>query len=221
MASGDFATADQVLGAGQFTSLPGGIEASRHWSDPGKLEQYGPNGQAPDVGTAPLPTSPGGMPCSPATVAGVPGEIGPEGDGVATGRLKNPLPGATVTSEFGPRVPPAPGASSFHAAVDLAMPSGTPILAADGGVVEYAGWKGGYGNYILINHGNGLATWYGHNQANNVRVGQKVTAGQHIGMVGSTGISTGPHVDFGVVEGYKTGSITSGQAVDPRKHVRF
>lgn len=98
---------------------------------------------------------------------------------------------------------------------------GAPILAADGGVVEYSGVKGGYGNYILINHGNGLATWYAHNNANNVQVGQKVTAGQQIGTVGSTGISTGPHLDFGVVEGYKAGNLYSGQAVNPRKHVRF
>lgn len=225
---GDFARADQLLGQhvrdangkviryGQFTSLPGGAEAHSDWSDPTLLEKYGPDG---DAGTnAPIAGNSIGGPCATASNGGV---IGPEGDGVSTGRLSSPTPGAIVTSEYGPRVPPAPGASSFHAAIDLAMPTGTPILAADGGIVEYSGPKGGYGNYILVNHGNGLATWYAHNQANGVRVGQKVTSGQKIGTVGSTGISTGPHVDFGVIEGYKAGNIDSGQAVNPRKHVRF
>lgn len=210
---GDFAKADQILSPKQFTSLPGGPEQSKIWNNPQNLQVYGPNGSAPDG----APTGATGFgPC-----ASTSGFIGPEGDGIATGRLKNPTPGAVITSGYGPRVPPAPGASSFHAAVDLALPLGAPILAADGGVVEYSGVKGGYGNYILINHGNGLATWYAHNNANNVQVGQKVTAGQQIGTVGSTGISTGPHLDFGVVEGYKAGNLYSGQAVNPRKHVRF
>ena len=212
---GDFAAADQALGKNQWTSLPGGAEESPKWRDPQNLEAYGPDGDAPDAGSGAL----AGNPCL--TASGVPGAIGPEGDGVATGKLANPLPGAPITSGFGSRVPPAPGASSFHAAVDLGMPTGTPILAADGGIVEYSGPRGGYGNFIMINHGNGLATWYAHNQANNVQVGQKVSAGQKVGTVGSTGISTGPHLDFGVVEGYEAGNILSGQAVNPRKHVRF
>ena len=227
--AGDFARADALMGRhvydgrgkviryGQFTSLPGGAEESAYWRNPETLEQYGPTG---DAGTnAPLIASNGALGCGPVGAGNV--AIGPEGDGISTGRLSNPLPGAPITSGFGPRVPPAPGASSFHAAVDLGMPTGTPILAADGGVVEYSGRKGGYGNFILINHGNGLATWYAHNQANTVRVGQKISAGQSIGTVGSTGISTGPHLDFGVVEGYKAGNIYSGQPVNPRKHVRF
>lgn len=213
----DFTKADQALGVDQWTSLPGGSEESSKWGQ-STFGTYGPFGDAPDIGSGEVVAG-AGDPC--ATASGVYGSIGPEGDGIATGKLANPLPGAPITSGFGSRVPPKAGASSFHAAVDLGMPTGTPILAADGGVVEYSGSNGGYGNFIMINHGNGLATWYAHNQANHVRVGQKVSAGQQIGTVGSTGISTGPHLDFGVVEGYKAGNIYSGQAVNPSKHVRF
>ncbi|NJK30725.1 MAG: peptidoglycan DD-metalloendopeptidase family protein, partial [Acaryochloris sp. SU_5_25] len=217
IAAGDFETADQVLGKGQFTSLPGGAEASRHWSDPGKLEQYGPNGQAPDVGTAPLPTSPGGMPCNPATVAGVPGAIGPEGDGVSTGRFISPV-NRGIDGPFGQRW------GKLHAGTDHSVPIGTPVMAADGGVVidvengcpinGYYGSRcgGGFGNLVFIRHQDGTVTRYAHLQAANVAIGQKVTRGQQIATSGNSGSSKGPHLHFEV-------RASSGEPLDPANHI--
>lgn len=146
-----------------------------------------------------------------------------QGSGVSTGNFQDPLGNRQykVTSNFGWRNHPVYGGTSFHAGIDLAWDAGTPITAADGGVVVKSFWNGGYGNYILIDHGNGLATWYAHNRANYVKVGDKVDPGQVIGEVGSTGTSTGAHLDFGVKERFVTGSPDSGQIVDPRKYFNF
>ena len=84
-------------------------------------------------------------------------------------------------------------------AVDLAAPVGTPIMASAGGVViisKVGGWNGGYGNYIVISHPNGTQSVYGHESRNYVSVGQTVTQGQIIGLVGKTGEATGPHLHF-------------------------
>lgn len=86
----------------------------------------------------------------------------------------------------------------MHEGIDIGAPSGTPIYAAAGGTVNYAGWEGGYGNLIVIDHGNGLATAYGHQSQLAVSSGQTVARGQVIGYVGSTGHSTGPHLHFEV-----------------------
>ena len=107
----------------------------------------------------------------------------------------NPLPEASVTSCFGERW------GRLHAGVDLAAPDGTPIRAAGAGVVVAAGEAEGYGNAVLIDHGNGFLTHYGHMSAIVVEVGQKVTAGEQIGNEGSTGHSTGPHLHFEVHQG--------------------
>jgi murein DD-endopeptidase MepM/ murein hydrolase activator NlpD len=107
----------------------------------------------------------------------------------------HPLPTAEVTSCFGPRW------GRLHAGVDLAAPHGTPIVAAGAGVVVSAGPNGGYGNAILIDHGDGWLTHYGHLSAIGVQAGQRVKAGQHIGDEGSTGHSTGPHLHFEVHRG--------------------
>ena len=146
-----------------------------------------------------------------------------QGSGVASGRLADPLAGQQykVTSDYGWRNNPTGPGTGFHSGIDLAWDAGTPFKAADGGTVVISDWRQGYGNYILIDHGNGLATWYGHNKVNYVKVGDKVDPGQIIGEVGSTGRSTGPHIDFGVVEGYKKGNIYSGHHVNPRKHVNL
>lgn len=87
---------------------------------------------------------------------------------------------------------------SCHPGLDIAAPTGTPIRAADGGRVAIAGWVGGYGNYTCIQHSASLSTCYGHQSAIHVRVGQQVAKGQVIGLVGSTGHSTGPHLHFEV-----------------------
>ena len=102
----------------------------------------------------------------------------------------------TFTSPFGPRW------GRLHAGVDLAAPDGTPIRAAGAGVVVAAGPAEGYGNAVLIDHGNGYLTHYGHMSAIAVTVGQKVAAGEQIGNEGSTGHSTGPHLHFEVHQGF-------------------
>lgn len=100
-----------------------------------------------------------------------------------------PLHG-TVTSEYGPRW------GGFHPGIDIADPTGTPIHAANGGQVIYAGWESGYGNFVLIDHGGGIVTGYAHQSQIAVAQGQSVSQGQVIGYVGSTGDSTGPHLHF-------------------------
>ncbi|MGH8986834.1 MAG: murein hydrolase activator EnvC family protein [Acidimicrobiia bacterium] len=104
----------------------------------------------------------------------------------------------SVGSGFGYRVHPISGASRMHTGVDLGCGNGTPIGAAGSGVVVEAGWRGGYGNAVVIDHGNGLATLYGHQSSIAASPGQRVSTGQTIGRVGSTGLSTGPHLHWEV-----------------------
>jgi murein DD-endopeptidase MepM/ murein hydrolase activator NlpD len=108
----------------------------------------------------------------------------------------------TITSPFGWRSNPFGGGPEFHQGLDIAAPLGTTVTAAGTGTVIMAQWYGGYGNYILIDHGGGYSTGYGHLSAIYVSVGQAVQRGQAIGAVGSTGQSTGPHLHFEVrIEG--------------------
>lgn len=107
--------------------------------------------------------------------------------------------GGRLSSNFGTRVHPVTGKSKFHKGVDIAAPRGNPVYAYASGTVTYAGWASGYGNFIAISHGNGMVTRYGHLSAINVRVGQQVSTKQRIGAVGSTGVSTGPHLHFEVL----------------------
>jgi murein DD-endopeptidase MepM/ murein hydrolase activator NlpD len=97
-----------------------------------------------------------------------------------------------VTSPFGMRW------GRMHEGIDIGVPAGTPIRAAAAGTIIYAGWLGGYGNLVAIDHGNGLSTAYGHQSSIAVGYGQTVAQGQVIGYVGSTGHSTGPHLHFEV-----------------------
>ncbi|MBN4069545.1 M23 family metallopeptidase, partial [bacterium AH-315-G05] len=85
-----------------------------------------------------------------------------------------------------------------HEGIDIAAPIGTPIIAADGGVVTFAGRRGAYGKLVIINHENGFQTYYAHCNGFNVKVGERVHKGQKIATVGNTGRSTGPHVHFEV-----------------------
>lgn len=114
-----------------------------------------------------------------------------------------------ISSSFGFRTHPIYNTVMFHAGTDLAAGCGVPIYAARGGEVVYVGWNGGYGNFILINHGDGITTGYAHiaNGKSFVRFGEQVSTGTHIANVGSTGGSTGCHLHFEVRDG--------GKAVNP------
>ncbi len=105
-----------------------------------------------------------------------------------------------ITSLFGGRQSPGGIGSTNHKGVDIGTPMGTPILAAKNGTVTWASSNGGYGECIIINHGKGNSTLYGHLSGYNVKMGDTVTQGQVIGYSGSTGNSTGPHLHFGIME---------------------
>ncbi|MEE0776676.1 MAG: peptidoglycan DD-metalloendopeptidase family protein [Bacillota bacterium] len=113
-----------------------------------------------------------------------------------------PLPGHNVGSgqgsKFGMRVHPVTGVYKLHTGVDIPASTGTPIRAAEAGKVITASYKGAYGNCVIIDHGNGYSTLYGHQSSIGVSVGETVARGQTIGYVGSTGYSTGPHLHFEV-----------------------
>ncbi len=122
-----------------------------------------------------------------------------QGETLGSGKMIWPVTGAIhITSPFGWRYHPILRVKKYHNGEDIAVPSGTPVRAADGGAVVVSGWEGGYGNYIAIDHGNGISTGYGHNSRLLVRQDDKVIKGQVIAYSGSTGLSTGPHVHFEV-----------------------
>jgi murein DD-endopeptidase MepM/ murein hydrolase activator NlpD len=123
--------------------------------------------------------------------------------------IRKPVPDGRITSGFGYRNHPILGRRILHTGVDYAAPRGTPILAAGNGVVEKAGPNSGYGNLIVIQHTNGYETYYGHQTAfaKGIRPGVRVHQGQVIGYVGSTGLSTGPHLHFEI--------RVNGSPVDP------
>jgi murein DD-endopeptidase MepM/ murein hydrolase activator NlpD len=108
--------------------------------------------------------------------------------------------GARASSPFGYRIHPIFGDRRLHTGIDIGAPQGSTIVAAGSGTVSYVGYRGGYGNTVIIDHGNGVTTLYAHQANGAIRVsnGQRVSKGQHIGGVGSTGYSTGPHLHFEV-----------------------
>ncbi len=134
-----------------------------------------------------------------------------KGSGKSTGTMIWPIDGP-ITSPFGWRTHPIFGTSIFHSGLDIGGDYGMPVVAADGGVVIYAGWISGYGNAVIIDHGNGVSSLYGHNQSLVVSEGQSVSQGQLISYCGSTGNSTGPHVHFEVRE--------NGTPVSPYNYLR-
>jgi murein DD-endopeptidase MepM/ murein hydrolase activator NlpD len=117
--------------------------------------------------------------------------------------------GRAVSSNFGERIHPIDGTRHFHTGVDVRAAAGTPILAAAGGVVKRAGERGGYGNAVEIDHGNGVSTLYAHARELSVQPGDTIEEGQALGFVGQTGKATGPHLHFEVRVG--------GKPVDPRR----
>jgi murein DD-endopeptidase MepM/ murein hydrolase activator NlpD len=111
--------------------------------------------------------------------------------------LKWPVPSCSIiTSRFGYRTSPTAGASTYHGGLDIGAGQGATIVAAGSGTVILASYNGGYGNCVMINHGNGIVTLYGHMESISVSNGQQVSKGQTIGKVGSTGVATGPHCHF-------------------------
>lgn len=123
-----------------------------------------------------------------------------------------PAPSYTyVSSEFGYRIHPVYGTKKYHSGMDLAAPGGSPILAAANGTVRFAGWNGGYGYCIILDHGGGIQTLYGHSSKLLVSAGQTVTRGQKIALVGTTGTSTGNHLHFEV--------LNNGVATNPRPYL--
>jgi murein DD-endopeptidase MepM/ murein hydrolase activator NlpD len=129
--------------------------------------------------------------------------------GTFSGNLLCPVSGARITCPFGPRIHPITHRPSFHEGIDLGCPGGTPIHAAATGRVVLAGWYGPYGQAVIIDHGSGISTLYGHTMTGTLRVhvGQIVQRGQVIAEVDSTGLSTGNHLHFG--------KYVNGRAVNP------
>ena len=125
--------------------------------------------------------------------------------------LRNPVPNGKFRSGFGGRRHPILGYTRMHTGVDWAAPRGTPIIASGNGVVEKAGWAGGYGRQTIIRHANGYKTSYNHQNAiaKGVTEGARVRQGQVIGYVGTTGLSTGPHLHYEL--------IVNGTKVDPMR----
>ncbi|WP_070932881.1 M23 family metallopeptidase [Edaphosphingomonas haloaromaticamans] len=119
------------------------------------------------------------------------------GIGERKGLMRMPVVGR-MTSSFGMRRHPLLGYGRLHKGMDIGAAYGSPILAAIDGTVAFAGWHGGHGNYVKLNHGSGMATGYAHMSRIVARPGQRVAQGQVIGYVGSTGLSTGPHLHYEV-----------------------
>ena len=132
------------------------------------------------------------------TYAGKPQFFRANGESARKGLMKTPVDGARLTSGFGMRFHPLLNYSRLHQGVDFGAPSGSPIIAAAAGRISFAGYHGGHGNYVRIAHNKELATGYAHLSRFAVRNGQMVSQGQVIGYVGSTGLSTGPHLHYEV-----------------------
>jgi murein DD-endopeptidase MepM/ murein hydrolase activator NlpD len=127
--------------------------------------------------------------------------------------IRKPVAGEIdTTSSFGVRIDPFLGHAAMHTGIDFRGNTGDPIRATASGTVTLAGWNGGYGRLVEVDHGNGLATRYGHLSEIDVTLGQAIKIGQIVGRLGSTGRSTGPHLHYETRVG--------GEAVDPQKFLR-
>ncbi|MBT8213706.1 MAG: peptidoglycan DD-metalloendopeptidase family protein [Acidimicrobiia bacterium] len=130
--------------------------------------------------------------------------------GSAPGILMRPVPGP-ISSGFGPRLHPILGYTRMHTGADMSAGQGDPIVAGADGVVILAAYNGGYGNTVMIDHGGGMVTLYAHQSSLAVVYGQTVATGDLIGYIGSTGLSTGPHLHFEV--------RINGEPVDPAQYL--
>lgn len=134
---------------------------------------------------------------------------------IAASGWASPFPGGYSSDEYGMRVNPVSGAYLMHSGIDLVVSGGScgvPVYAAAEGIVEYAGWNGGYGNFVEIDHGGGISTGYGHNTRLLVGVGTYVQPGQPIALAGTTGNSTGCHVHYEVRQ--------NGSGINPRSFMQ-
>lgn len=172
--------APDALQPGATLLVPGGVPVRR--SNQVASRAATPRGERPAT-PAPTPTP------APSSIA-----------------LTWPLTGE-ISEYFGWRTHPVYGTRNYHEAIDIAVPEETPVVAITSGTVVLAEWYGGYGLTVKIDHGSGLISRYSHNGAILVEVGQQVARGEIIARSGNTGVSTGPHLDFGLYRG--------GKAVDP------
>ncbi len=139
------------------------------------------------------------------------GSSGGNNGGSSGGGWMVPVSYVKLTSPFGFREQPTAGASTYHQGVDLAAPKGTPIVASRGGTVTTAGSSGSLGLYVIVNHGDGFSSLYAHMEFISVSSGQAVSAGQQLGGVGRSGITTGYHLHFGI--------MNNGAYVNPAAYV--
>ncbi|MCB2185417.1 MAG: M23 family metallopeptidase [Deltaproteobacteria bacterium] len=116
-----------------------------------------------------------------------------------------------VTSGYGYRVSPFTGKRTFHSGLDISTRSGTLVRAPANGVVTFAGWEGGFGRLLVVNHGHGMVTRYAHLRAFKVKVGDRVERNQLLGLVGSSGRTTGPHLHYEI--------LLSGVPTNPRAYI--
>jgi murein DD-endopeptidase MepM/ murein hydrolase activator NlpD len=227
----DAVTKGDGLGIGSMVAKslsPRTPDGAKGTEDAGRdgLGRHGPDGlpvRSPDLnslcpqGGLPLDKLPPGF--GPRGPAAQPHSQGTHQDHPPEAREMSPtlsphvLPGMSgrpaVSSNFGQRIHPIDGTSHFHTGMDLRAAQGTPILAAAPGVVRRSGERGGYGNAVEIDHGNGVSTLYAHASALAVSEGQQIAAGQELGSVGDTGKATGAHLHFEV--------RVNGKPVDPRR----
>jgi murein DD-endopeptidase MepM/ murein hydrolase activator NlpD len=199
---GDFAAADKALGKNQFTSLPGGIDASPIWSSPANLTKFGAGGSAAGTGSVTCTNASGGT--SPGAYTGK-----------TSGALMRPVASGPITSYYGLRESPGGIGSTNHKGIDYGIPIGTPVVSSANGKIVYQGWYGGYGKTVFVDHGNGVMTQYSHLDGYVGALGTPVPQGATIGLGGNTGNSTGPHLHYGVLKGTVNGNYLTGDYVDP------
>jgi len=185
-----------------FTGGPPTATAEKKKEEEEEEEEEEEAGQ--ESGEAGQASDQGGM-------GGLDNEPGPAVAGNPQSGFQRPVDGP-ITSPYGDRVHPVTGAHKFHNGMDFGAPHGAPIRAASSGKVVHSGWISGYGNTVILDHGGGVETLYAHADSLNVAVGQSVAAGERIANVGTTGLSTGPHLHFVVYE--------NGQHVNPADYVR-